>query len=40
LPAIQKEKALSKENEETLKGALSEFAGQFKAEESNAVVAA
>lgn len=29
LPNIQKEKQLTKENEETLKGALSEFAGQF-----------
>ncbi len=29
IPGIQKEKALSKENEETLKGALSEFVAQF-----------
>jgi F-type H+-transporting ATPase subunit alpha len=40
MPAIQKEKALSKENEETLKGALSEFAGQFKAEETEVIAAA
>jgi F-type H+-transporting ATPase subunit alpha len=38
LPAIQKEKALSKENEETLKGAISEFAGQFKAEETEGLI--
>ena len=40
LPAIQKEKALSKENEETLKGAISEFAGQFKVETTEAIAAA
>jgi F-type H+-transporting ATPase subunit alpha len=43
IPSIQKEKALSKENEETLKGALEEFASQFNPdvpEQSNASGAA
>jgi len=38
IPAIQKDKALSKENEETLKGALAEFAGQFNPDASEAAV--